>query len=436
MIRRLSQRLSFMGSFDHEKADSKVSTPSSSASTSGSVSRRGSQPILSATSDSNMNSKASSNPTTSTSSRQTSTVAGKIPTNSTSVSDLSSVAVMEDPDTSVADVPCTSKVTSPAVVDTSIVPDTTSSPQRSPFFSHTNNTGSNNTENNTTSSNFNSWDEPSSRSPKTMTMTSALSSTVGSVSSVMDRRDNSLSPPGQIECSSSPVSSLIFERSVQDFGSPVDQKIPTHYHSENFIPPVLEASCNAITDRTVDPEAVEVISVRPRHMSISPIQETVPDFATVVSMDKTMLPNISPPSPPASNTNTGFASPATEYSASRKASVAELPGLRGSRSGTFPNDRNQHVLSFYSYADIVSAEHNPPPNTIGSLSSANSPTTPELNTNFGFISSRSPNAVGENLSPTSTSAAILDDLDQDINIASMGETIRRNTGEIAAHHRE
>lgn len=434
-MRRLSQRLSFIGSPDHDKADTKVSTPSSSASNSGSPSRRSSQPILSAASDNGINNKVSNTPSTTTS--PPGTTARKTPTNNTSVSDLSSVAVLEDPDTSVATVPCTtSKVTSPAVVGTSIVPDTTSSPQRSPFFSHTNNTGSNITESNTGSTNLNSWDEPNSRSPKTMTMTSALSSTVGSADSVLDPRDNSLSPPGQLECSSSPVSSLIFERSVQEFNSPIDQKIPTHYHSENFIPPVLEASCNVITDSTVDPEAVEVISLRPRHMSISPLQETAPDFSTAISMDKATLTSIRPPSPPVSNSNTGFASPATEYCASRKTSVAELPGLRGSRSGTFPNDRNQHVLSFYSYADIVSAEHNPPTNTMGSFSSANSPTTSDLNSNFGFIGSRSPSAVGENLSPTSTSAVVMDDLDQDINIASMGETIRRNTGEIAAHHRE
>src|SRR5215469_1836952 len=68
--------------------------------------------------------------------------------------------------------------------------------------------------------------------------------------------------PGRVRSSSprlhSPASSLIFERNVQENPLPEDvaHSIPSHIQTEDFIPPVLEASSKAITDDHLNPDEV------------------------------------------------------------------------------------------------------------------------------------------------------------------------------------
>ncbi|KAL8751254.1 MAG: hypothetical protein Q9199_006550 [Rusavskia elegans] len=59
----------------------------------------------------------------------------------------------------------------------------------------------------------------------------------------------------------SPASSQIFERNVQDSALPTNASpaIPAHIQTENHIPPVLEASSLAITDKRLDPDNVEIV---------------------------------------------------------------------------------------------------------------------------------------------------------------------------------
>lgn len=62
---------------------------------------------------------------------------------------------------------------------------------------------------------------------------------------------------------SSPAGSQIFERDVQESNSvlmPGSPAIPSHIATENFIPPVLDASSEAITDGHLDPDTVEIIT--------------------------------------------------------------------------------------------------------------------------------------------------------------------------------
>lgn len=56
--------------------------------------------------------------------------------------------------------------------------------------------------------------------------------------------------------------SQIFERSVQEDILPQQSSpsIPAHIRTENYIPPVLEASSAAITDEQLDPDSVEIIT--------------------------------------------------------------------------------------------------------------------------------------------------------------------------------
>ncbi|KAK4229600.1 hypothetical protein QBC38DRAFT_359012 [Podospora fimiseda] len=62
---------------------------------------------------------------------------------------------------------------------------------------------------------------------------------------------------------SSPAGSQIFERDVQESAAavmPNSPAIPSHIQTENFIPPVLDASSEAITDSHLDPDNVEIVT--------------------------------------------------------------------------------------------------------------------------------------------------------------------------------
>ncbi|KDB19954.1 hypothetical protein H109_08076 [Trichophyton interdigitale MR816] len=67
-----------------------------------------------------------------------------------------------------------------------------------------------------------------------------------------------LSPHSQMH---SPASSQIFERDVQeDFPVQSSPSIPSHIVTENHIPPILEASSAALTDESLDPDSVEIVT--------------------------------------------------------------------------------------------------------------------------------------------------------------------------------
>ncbi|KAK0635789.1 hypothetical protein B0T17DRAFT_587165 [Bombardia bombarda] len=85
------------------------------------------------------------------------------------------------------------------------------------------------------------------------------------------------SSPGRALASSprltSPAGSQIFERDVQESAAvlPNSPAIPSHIQTENYIPPVLDASSEAITDDHLDPDSVEIIT----HTSHQPASVTV-----------------------------------------------------------------------------------------------------------------------------------------------------------------
>jgi hypothetical protein len=71
----------------------------------------------------------------------------------------------------------------------------------------------------------------------------------------------------------SPAGSQIFERDVQESSLPVPNSpaIPSHIQTENHIPSVLDASSEAITDKNINPDSVEIIM----HSSHQPAALTV-----------------------------------------------------------------------------------------------------------------------------------------------------------------
>ncbi|KUJ15776.1 uncharacterized protein LY89DRAFT_538210, partial [Mollisia scopiformis] len=71
----------------------------------------------------------------------------------------------------------------------------------------------------------------------------------------------------------SPAGSQIFERDVQESAIlvPNSPAIPSHIQTENHIPPVLDASSEAITNNEIDPDTVEIVM----HSSHQPAAVTV-----------------------------------------------------------------------------------------------------------------------------------------------------------------
>jgi len=71
----------------------------------------------------------------------------------------------------------------------------------------------------------------------------------------------------------SPAGSQIFERDVQESSLPVPNSpaIPSHIQQENHIPAVLDASSEAITNKSLDPDTVEIVM----HSSHQPAALTV-----------------------------------------------------------------------------------------------------------------------------------------------------------------
>ncbi|KAK9390464.1 hypothetical protein V1515DRAFT_21658 [Lipomyces mesembrius] len=200
---------------------------------------------------------------------------------------------------------------------------------------------------------------------------------------------------------SSPDSSMIFERQVQD---PVltASDVPSHHHSENLIPPVLAASCEALTDESVDPEDVEVVSVaRPYSNSIHRTNSAV-SLASIASSAASFLA-VSPKS--SSSTATSTAPPPTSGSST-------------------------HRLSFYTYADVVHDALAPTDEKLQSPS-------PDLAAHVGkaphpplFLASTDANAATDIASPFVSDSACVNSQQQSVIVTTLGEAIRRNQDEI------
>ncbi|KAI1332640.1 hypothetical protein F5Y16DRAFT_121678 [Xylariaceae sp. FL0255] len=127
---------------------------------------------------------------------------------------------------------------------------------------------------------------------------------------------------------SSPAGSQIFERDVQESTIlPTSPAIPAHIQTENHIPPVLDASSEAITDDHLDPDAVEIVT----HTSHQPASVTVTGAS------------------PYETASTSWSEDLAGYS-----EKDESASNYGSLDST-----DIRRLSFISFADVVQAEQTP-----------------------------------------------------------------------------
>lgn len=137
---------------------------------------------------------------------------------------------------------------------------------------------------------------------------------------------------------SSPAGSQIFERDVQDSTvlKPSSPAIPTHIQTENYIPSVLDDASEAITNKKLDPDTVEIVT----HTSHQPASVTVTGAGAA--------PGTSTPYDPA----------ASEWAA-ELASFADRVGLPPDSASNYGSLDSADVrrLSFISFADVVQSEH-------------------------------------------------------------------------------
>ncbi|KAI0893521.1 hypothetical protein F4806DRAFT_197863 [Annulohypoxylon nitens] len=226
---------------------------------------------------------------------------------------------------------------------------------------------------------------------------------------------------------SSPAGSQIFERDVQESAViiPNSPAIPSHIQTENYIPPVLDASSEAITDNHLNPDAVEIVT----HNAHQPASVTVTGASAFETSSNSWAEDLA-----------AFSD--KEESASNYGSLDSADVRR---------------LSFISFADVVQAEQVPPnssrdsmhlagltsigsrgvnrsPSPIRSPVSSQGPETSPPNSISGSIKGLSMSPVRKPLgSPTSAEHSL--SVNGDLNIETMSQALRRTASTDLSVHR-
>ncbi|KAG7289639.1 hypothetical protein NEMBOFW57_006014 [Staphylotrichum longicolle] len=146
----------------------------------------------------------------------------------------------------------------------------------------------------------------------------------------------------------SPAGSQIFERNVQESTNPIPTSpaIPSHIQTENYIPPVLDASSSAITDDHLNPDTVEIIthaSHQPASVAVTAGLSSLPQSPHDATQQQQQSPQHQP----------SWADELAAFSAQRFPSAAAGDGA--SNYGSF-DTTDVRRLSFISFADVVQAE--------------------------------------------------------------------------------
>ncbi|KAI1389540.1 uncharacterized protein F4822DRAFT_204245 [Hypoxylon trugodes] len=218
---------------------------------------------------------------------------------------------------------------------------------------------------------------------------------------------------------SSPAGSQIFERDVQEstIVIPNSPAIPSHIQTENYIPPVLDASSEAITDDRLNPDAVEIVT----HNAHQPASVTVTGASTFDSVS-----------------NHSWAEDLAAFSDKEEAA---------SNYGSL-DSADVRRLSFISFADVVQAEQIPPnssrdsmhlagltsigsrgvnrsPSPIRSPVSSQGPETSPPNSISGSIKGLSMSPVRKPLGSPTSAEHSLSASGGDLNIETMSQALRR-----------
>lgn len=258
------------------------------------------------------------------------------------------------------------------------------------------------------------------------------------VSSMSPKSQNSMTE--SVSALSSPASSMIFERNVQEFsvaatsGGASSSKIwnnhdNTHYHGEDRVAPALDASTEAIINSKVNPEDIDVISLR-RPSSIRARSPTEASLNSLWSPGSPTMLQDAASSGPRTRNNSMSVHPLT---ASHTGGSLSPDKLNGGGDG-------RQVLSFCSFADVVHTENeetNASSDRLGrfdtrSQSALRSP-SPLMRQHHPVSPSMAESVVADlKLTIPPSRSATVDSVDSEspIVVSSFGETIRRRTSEL------
>jgi hypothetical protein len=188
----------------------------------------------------------------------------------------------------------------------------------------------------------------------------------------------------------SPAGSQIFERDVQESQAalvPNSPAIPAHITTENYIPPVLDASSEAITDDHLNPDSVEIVT----HAQHQPAAVTVTGAPSSFDGSGSFL--------------AGSAAGGSGTWADELAAFAAQRDLEsGSNYGSLDNaTADVRRLSFISFADVVQSEQAGHAGMAGSRDSVHLAGLTSLSSTGAGNLNRSPSPIR---SPVSSSAGI------------------------------
>lgn len=233
-------------------------------------------------------------------------------------------------------------------------------------------------------------DEPAKESSRSNPATSAAASSSSKPAEQSTARRSAASPirtdgpasPGRGFSTSSPrlsspAGSQIFERDVQeDALLPNSPAIPSHIITENHVPPVLDASSEAITDDHLNPDSVEIIT----HASHQPAAVAVTGISDNTS-------------------NSWQDDLAASLAAADFRPIDQTDSA--SNSGGLDNNADVRRLSFISFADVVQAEHQGHAGLAGSRDSLHLAGLTSLST---VANNRSPSPIRSPVSSTTGGA--------------------------------
>ena len=166
--------------------------------------------------------------------------------------------------------------------------------------------------------------------------------------------------PGRLRSTSprvlSPASSEIFERNVQEpanvsqlQGELSPAHIPSHMITEDYIPPALEASAQAITSDSLNADEVEIVTSASHQPAASALEG---------SASHADLTQLNAPFSPLSHVRSEDSEAASSMHQSGFLPTGEEDGA-SSYGQLDPTDVRR--LSFISFADVVQSEHQAPP---------------------------------------------------------------------------
>lgn len=181
---------------------------------------------------------------------------------------------------------------------------------------------------------------------------------------------------------SSPAGSQIFERDVQEAALvPNSPAIPSHIITEDHVPPVLDASSEAITDDHLDPDSVEIITHANHQRAGLAVNVTGAHDHMSNSWQDDLAESLA----------TADFRPVADQTDS------------GSNYGSLDaNDVRR--LSFISFADVVQAEHQGHSGMSGSRESIHLAGLTSLSSLSGGLDQRSPSPVRSPVSSTTGGA--------------------------------